>query len=88
MLNPMRLEEIATASLHALFEADPYEAAEFCRDELNMEQKEFEYFGVDYPNYKERCENCEACAEVYGMMYCMACDDKNCKEIWECPEGM
>ena len=41
-----RMDEIATKCLHALMEAEPYEAMEYFKDELYLSEEEMEYFGL------------------------------------------
>ena len=41
-----RMDEIATKAIDKLIENDPYEAEEFLREELDLDDDEVEYFGI------------------------------------------
>ena len=41
-----RLEELASKAIDGLIEDDPYEAAEYFKNEMEMTEEEIEYFGV------------------------------------------
>lgn len=41
-----RMDEIATKTIDKLIEEDPYEAEEFLREELELDDNEVEYFGM------------------------------------------
>lgn len=41
-----RMDEIATKTIDKLIEEDPYEAEEFLREELELDDDEVEYFGI------------------------------------------
>lgn len=41
-----RMDEIATKTIDKLIENDPYEAEEFLREELELDDDEVEYFGI------------------------------------------
>lgn len=60
-----RLSEIATNCLHALYEAEPIEAMEYFKEELDLTDEEREYFGVPtemvYDNDKDYDLSCEDC---------------------------
>lgn len=43
-----RLEEIATRALHALVEDDEETAREFFEAELELDEEEMEYFGIEF----------------------------------------
>ena len=42
----LRLEEIASKAIDGLIEDDPYEAAEYFENELELTPEEIEYFGI------------------------------------------
>ena len=42
----LRMEEIASKTIDKLIEEDPYEAEEFLREELDLDDDEVEYFGI------------------------------------------
>lgn len=44
--NWYRMDEIATKTIDKLIEEDPYEAEEFLREELELDDDEVEYFGI------------------------------------------
>ena len=44
--NWYRMDEIATKTIDKLIENDPYEAEEFLREELELDDDEVEYFGI------------------------------------------
>lgn len=41
-----RMDEIASKCLHALYEAEPIEAMEYFREELDLTDEEMEYFCI------------------------------------------
>ncbi len=41
-----RMDEIASKTIDKLIENDPYEAEEFLREELDLDDDEVEYFGI------------------------------------------
>ena len=41
-----RMDEIASKAIDKLIENDPYEAEEFLREELDLDDDEVEYFGI------------------------------------------
>lgn len=42
----LRLEELASKAIDGLIEDDPYEAAEYFENEMEMTDEEIEYFGI------------------------------------------
>lgn len=44
--NWYRLDELASKAIDGLIEDDPYEAAEYFENEMEMTDKEIEYFGI------------------------------------------
>ena len=60
-----RLSEIATNCLHALYEAEPYEAMEYFRDTLDLTDEEREYFGIPTETEDDTEFNCSMCPYHY-----------------------
>lgn len=52
-----RLEEIATRALHALVEDDEETAREFFETELELDEEEMEYFGIEFDEEDEDDES-------------------------------
>lgn len=48
-----RLEEIATRALQALVEDDEETAKEFFETELELDEEEMEYFGIEFDEGEE-----------------------------------